>query len=180
MPVKKIFYDNQTYYFNKGKVLDEHFLQVTPAEATPILYEYYGEIDYRKLNESELIDFLKEIKDAELNTLCLTISLDCLNRNSEYLDSYIYPIISSCYRLMGKPQKSIDFYNAHRTEEICSRSPAMLTSLAAAYCDLKNYESSLYYARRAYAILKNAPQAEVSDEIKNVFGRLRSESNLLD
>lgn len=59
---------------------------------------------------------------------------------------------TSCYRRMGQSQKAIDFWmNNKSIFQEFTESVALLTSLAAAYCDVKDYKKAKYCADRAYA-----------------------------
>lgn len=52
-------------------------------------------------------------------------------------------------------------------------SPALFTSLAAAYCDIGDYVNAKRYAGRAYARVATLPN-EYKIEISNVYARLRA------
>lgn len=86
--------------------------------------------------------------------------------------SSILPRLSSCYRKLGQPEKSLTLM-----EEAVSiygnkiLNTAMLTSVAAAYSDLKMWDDARRYANRAYAI--SGGNAGV--ELMNVLSRIKAE-----
>jgi len=75
--------------------------------------------------------------------------------------SYILPRITSCYRKQGQAKKAIQLFTyAKETygDEIFNA--PLLTSAAAAYCDLGDYESALKCSKKAYLLSGGAPGDE--------------------
>ena len=108
----KILFENEYYYINKGKVYDSSFLELPTNEAYKILQHYFKSVDYKVLDEFQLLDLLKQLKTANFHQLCLSIIEYGLNKFSDSFDFYktVFPIITSCYRAINTPQKAIDFW----------------------------------------------------------------------
>ena len=59
----KIIYDGDTYYIKKGIVYDSMFLQVSSNLAKLILAKIYEGVDYESLNEEQLLEHIKDLKN---------------------------------------------------------------------------------------------------------------------
>ena len=57
----------------------------------------------------------------------------------------VFPIITSCHRALKQPQKAIDFWMENKRIFVSCLSVPLLTSLAAAYCDVGNYDLAKRY-----------------------------------
>ncbi|MBR2909569.1 MAG: hypothetical protein IKC11_04395 [Clostridia bacterium] len=140
----KIIYDGDTYYIKKGIVYDSMFLQVSSNLAKLILAKKYEDDDYKSLNEEQLLERVKDLKNAEIYEKCIKIikfGLDkFIGRNSFYRT--VFPILTSCYRFLKQPQKAVDFWIENRYVNRDCISPAFLTSVAGAYCDVDDYETA--------------------------------------
>lgn len=147
-----ISFENNIYYYEKGKLYDNSFLEVPQNVSTQILSNYYEKIDYTKLNENELLTFIKEVKEAEQYARCLNLisfGAEKFSNSSNYLKT-VFPIATSCWRLSGNPQKAIDFWMSKKDKFQYLLSVPLLTSLAAAYCDIEDYQKALYCINKAY------------------------------
>lgn len=98
--------------------------------------------------------------------------MEALVRSNRNQYASILPRLSSCYRKLGQPEKALVL-----EEEAVSiygnkiLNHAMLTSIAAAYCDLKKWDDARKYANRAYAVSEG--RADV--ELMNVYSRIKAE-----
>ena len=84
--------------------------------------------------------------------------------------AYLLPRISSCYRSNGQPKKAINTFI--RAVEMFGESIAshvFLTSVAAAYCDIGDYESAKKCCNKAYAKLNG----QRNDELSLVYKRIQ-------
>ena len=88
---------------------------------------------------------------------------------------YILPRITACYRKARMAKKAIDlFVFAKAKFGSAYLSSVLLTSVAAAYCDLMEYENALKCCKRAYAM----ENGRADSELHAVFGRIKKESGL--
>ncbi len=171
----KIIYENETYYFNKGVIYDQSFLEVPKSVSRRVLADYYKDIDYTKFEEEKLLEYLKEIKISGFYDLCLNVINYGLKKFTASFDYYktVFPIITSCYRSLGKPQKAIDFWMENKPIFVSCLSVPLLTSLAAAYCDVGNYELAKKCANKAYAIQGGSKNYQT--ELSLVYQRIKKE-----
>ena len=88
--------------------------------------------------------------------------------------SFIYPRLTSCYRALGHATEVIKLMTYIKTHDGMDMiTPVLLTSAAAAYCDLGQYENALKCAKRAYAMYNG----RATEELHGVFGRIKKEMN---
>ena len=175
--MEKLYYEGELYYINKGKVYDEHFLEVSLEISKKLLSEYYMHIDYKQLDEQALISFIKEIKNSEQYGFCIDCIIYGLGKfiNSKNYYLIVFPILTSCYRAMGQSQKAIDFYIENKNLFDYAISVPLLTSLAAAYCDVGNYKEARAIANKAYVMQGGSTNHKT--ELSLVYMRIKKESN---
>ena len=95
---------------------------------------------------------------------------DAIEKADSTAMAYILPRITSCYRKSGRPQKAIDILTyASKTFGRSMITPVLLTSAAAAYCDIEDYERAKRCCDRAYA----ESNGMHSDELSLVYKRIK-------
>ena len=175
--MKKFCFDNKEFYLDNGRLFDDSFIEVPKVTSNSILQYYFGQIDYHSYGEDELLNFIKELKSAEFFNPCLNVIFYGLTKfsASHYYKKTVLPIITSCYRLIGTPQKAINFWLEKKDIfQDCVSAP-LLTSLAAAYCDIGKYDFAKKYADRAYALQGGSQEYET--ELSIVYRRIKKESS---
>ena len=174
--MEKITYNNETFYYNKGKVFDESFLVVPSEKASEVLASYYASIDYSNFDEQEMIDFVAEIKNSEQYHTCLNIAFAGFEKykGSDYYACKVFPIISSCYRSIGQPQKAIDFWMQNKSIYANALTVPLLTSLGAAYLDVRDYKLAKMCADKAYAMQGGGKGFKT--ELSLLYARLAKET----
>ena len=175
--MEKIVINNETYYINNGRVYDSSFLEA-PKDITRAIWEsWFAGVDFSSMEESQLLEHIKKLKGAEYYTECLRViehGLQRFNKSAHYYRT-VFPMITSCYRSLNQPQKAIDFWMENKQLFSSCLSPALLTSLAAAYCDVGNYEMARKCANKAYAI--QGGSLNYSNELSLVYKRIKKESD---
>ena len=84
---------------------------------------------------------------------------------------WLMPIETSLLRLSHTPQKAIDHYTAQIAKfgsEV--NSPQVMTSVAAAYCDVRDYAKAKQLCDAAFA------WGGYSYELASVYGRIKAEA----
>jgi tetratricopeptide (TPR) repeat protein len=133
-------------------------------------------VDYCNMEEEQLVEHIKKLKNAEYFTECLNVieyGLKRFNTSAHYYRT-VFPMITSCYRSLNQPQKAIDFWMQHKQLFASCLSPALLTSLAAAYCDVGNFEMAKKCANKAYAI--QGGSKNYATELSLVYKRIKKEA----
>lgn len=147
---------------------------LTKALPPPPQSEQQPEPHFTELPKTECLKLLNKLKLNESYTMCIRVGLHlwklCDKEGDEETARYILPIITSSYRRIKEPRKAISIYRDTALprfgEGIDSR--ASLTSLAAAYCDISDYE----YARQ----ICNEANSKYggSTELMNVYRRINA------
>ena len=110
--MEKIIFENEIYYFSKGIIYDDSFLEVPKNISQKVLISYYKNIDYKLFEETDLLEHLKQLKTSGFYNDCLTAIEYGLSKFTASYDFYktVFPIITSCHRALGEPQKAVDFW----------------------------------------------------------------------
>lgn len=171
-------FDDDVFYYVRGKFTDEHFLTLNQTKQKQVAEFYFGQTDYKSMCMEQLIEFIKETKNA--NAIYITKDA-CLHFLQNFTDrtciKQILPILSSCYRLMHQPEKAVELEDNYSFSMYGSA--AYCTSVAAAYCDLREYSIALKIANMAYARQSDGERNDKS-ELSLVYARIRKESGLID
>lgn len=170
--MESIAYNEELYYFLNGAIYDSSYIAIPLEESKPILTKYFNEKEYHLMDVDEFIKTVNSMKSAELYELCLeTINkaFSLFNNNVHFYRT-VFPIITSCYRLMNMPKKAIDFWAERHNEFSYCKSPALYTSLGAAYCDLNDVPRARKCADIAKSKSMNITDRE---EIKFLYARIK-------
>lgn len=174
--MEKITYEGEDYYFNKGLLYDSTFMEVPKNVSQKVLKAHYEKINYENFDESELLEHINFLKISDCYDKCLQAINYGLKKFNSSIDFYktVFPMITSCYRALGQSEKAIDFWVKNKNLFSSCLSVPLLTSLAAAYCDVKNYEMAKKYANRAYAMQGGG--LNYKTELSLVYLRIKKET----
>ena len=125
------------------------------------------------LSVDELITEADKLKEAGSIHLAIKYYATALDKDNENVHKFVLPKLTSCYRAQGQAAKAIEVFEHARLQygEDLMSSP-LCTSVAAAYCDIKDYDSAKRFADKAYAI----SGGKASGELASVYGRIRKET----
>lgn len=176
--LRKIEYDNETYYYVNNQFLDSNFLVVDTSTSQKLANEYFKKIDYKVLKMQDLIGFIAELKTAEAHLLVIEVGEYGMHKFGADIEfaSIVLPMMTSSYRQLKMPQQAINYAEVYlqKFPNILRSSEALCTSLAAAYCDVKDYPKAKRYADLACAINKN--KGIFSPELRALYARLEQEA----
>ena len=172
--VKTIELDDRTYYYDGKNFFDDAFIILRGVELQKVAGKYYDGFDYEQFSPSVLLKYIQRLKGNDLIYKAKKVSEYGLNKYPKEFDfvDRVLPIFTSCCRKMNRPQEAIAV-----AEKFFSRlgsSVFLCTSLAAAYCDLGDYEKAKTYALTAYA--KQGGGTGYRNELALVFARLKAET----
>ena len=169
----RLEYEGKTYLRSGRLWTDMQHMAVNETLQQALNYAYLETIDLTRLTLEELIAQGDKCKESGSNGLAIRFYEAAAKEADERTLSSILPRFTSCYRKQGLPQKAIDLLHFAKEKFGSSIiSSVLLTSAAAAYCDLKEYENARICCNRAYAMLGG----HASGELSAVFGRIRKES----
>lgn len=177
--MEKFEFEDEIYYFHKGQFYDEKFMALDQIQSDRIAHDYFKRFDYKKMEAKELLFYIKAFKDASQFTLAKDAGLyglEAFHSKSEFIRQAL-PMITSVYRQLNLPEEGLKLAENYLDQYGgIYRSVALLTSLAAACCDIKNYKSAKKYADKAYAIQGGG--LGYKSELSLVYNRIRKESGL--
>lgn len=132
---------------------------------------YIQSLDLSAMRIKEVIstgDRFKRSNSIGLAIKCYDHVMTCAGKNDVI---YILPRLTSCYRAQGMPQRVIDtltFAKERFGADVITA--VLLTSAAAAYCDMGDYDKAKKCCDRAYAM----SNGKASGELSMVYKRIRA------
>ena len=175
VPVKEeIIYNGKKYSRIKGKWVDSNYITVpTSLQSTlDALFEEQRNLDVFTLEE--LIAEGDRFKGAESYHLAIKYYATVLEETQDVNTyRYVLPRLTSCYRAQGRATEAVGLYERLNQQYGGKlHSPALCTSIAAAYCDIKDYKKATDCADKAYAM----SGGKAAGELAAVYGRIRKET----
>ena len=158
----------------QSKWVDSRHLVVHESLQKTLNEMYLKTLDYSSYTVEELVKEGDKFKDSSSYQDAIAFYEKALADCDEVTYKYILPRITSCYRKNNMPRKVIDLFSETKrkygTDFI---TPVLLTSVAAAYCDLKEYENALRCCKWAYKKFGG-----FNPNLSNVYTRIKKESGL--
>ena len=155
--VAEVVYKGKTYTRNNSKWVDKDCMVV------------------HETLQRELIDEGDKFKASYTYEPAIAFYEKAIELCDEETLKYILPRITSCYRQEKRPKKAIELFSyAKRKFGEDFITPVLLTSVAAAYCDLQEYENAFRCCRWAYKRFEGNSDPNLS----NVFARIKKESGI--
>ena len=148
----KFEFEDETYYINGESVYDSHFIAVSADVAVKVIGAYFETIDYKNMSENELVDFVRNIYKLKTYYLCDRVFKYGFGKFGKYdFGRKLASTMTSVYRNVGQPEKAIEFAKDYLGEDDFYSIP-LLTSLAAAYCDINEPLTAKKYCDEAYSL----------------------------
>lgn len=169
-----IEYNGEIYTRRNAKWIDDRNIVVYDALQNILNHLYLQSLDYSNYTIDELVVEGDKLKESTSYSSAIYFYEKALEKCDEQTHKYILPRITSCYRKCNMPRKVIDLFT--KTKKLYGANfitPVLLTSVAAAYCDLKEYENALKCCRWAYKTF-----GKFDSDLSNVWRRVKKESGL--
>ena len=178
MKFEEIEFNGNTYLYYDGSFVEKG-TYIIPTEniLKEIAAKYYSNYNFTDKNNKELKKKIKELKENKAYSISLKVCLFYYEKNKDKIEEirYILPVITSLYRLMHKSEKAIETNeNAYKNYGKKVFSVPLFTSVAAAYCDLGDYERARKFCNIAYAEQGGGTGQE--NELSLVYYRIKKES----
>lgn len=176
--IQKIIYKGVTYYLYDDKITDSSFLVLDTKTSQEVAEYYFSTIDTSKYTEDQLFTFLTLAKNAGAYSFAYKEIKNQLNRSDiDYSRVKAYlPVFTSLSRILRRPQDAIDIAEKYIKISSDYESIALFVSLAAAYCDVKEYEKAFRTINVAYAMQGGG--VGYKNELSLVYARIKKESGL--
>lgn len=167
-------YNGEVYRRTNTKWVDSRNIVVYDVLQNILNHMYLKTLDYSNYSIDELLAEGDKLKESNSYSSAIGFYEKALEECDETTYKYILPRITSCYRKCNMPRKVIDLFAETKkffgTDFI---TPVLLTSVAAAYCDLKEYENALRCCKWAYKTFGG-----FNPNLSNVYARIKKESGL--
>ena len=172
MKDQTIEYNGCVYRRRSGQWADSNNLLV-PLSLQFELNEFYAStVILDQIPFSEILNEADKFKESGSNSLAIKYYTFLLEHSDMKTTAYVLPRITSCLRKQGRSRDVIAlFADAKKKYGLSFLSSPLLTSVAAAYCDLGEYENALKCCNNAYRL------GGKSDELGSVYQRIKKESS---
>ena len=168
--------DDERYMLIKGKWYDSHFVEAPLNLVLRLTEQILNDNSVSDFSNEDLERFVMGFKDQGLAAQALRIADVLYDRYVSAADTHklrwLMPVETSLLRMSGVSQKAIEFYTC-QTEKFGNEvtSPQLLTSIAAAYCDVGDYVKAKRLCDKAYA------WSGSSYELSAVYERIKKETD---
>lgn len=170
--MEKYFLNGEEYIFKNGKWLTSSYITPPLAVVSKLNKMIQGSGNIEKMNMDELMEIIDNSRERDNYHLAAQALERAMEVAKDDEIRTILPRLTSNLRKQGKSQEAIDV-----SEKYLSRygkslySPALFTSIAAAYCDLGDFSNARINANRARSMLGS----QSSVELISVYSRIKKE-----
>lgn len=171
----QVYYlDNEKYYYNNGKWMTRTFTEAPLAIVNRLNQLLVNETDLGSKSMEELISVIDGARKADNIQLAAKALEAALEIATVHETRNLLPRLTSNYRKLGQSQKAIDVCKSY-TDRFNKAvwSPALFTSVAAAYCDVEDYETARKFANLARSL--SGPES--APELISVYKRIKEAEN---
>lgn len=168
--MEKYFMDGEEYTYRNGKWLDSRYTIAPLAVANKLNQLLIKNTDFEAMSIEELLKIIDGSRKSDNIQLAAQVLETAIRKASVDEIRKLLPRLTSNYRKLGRPQTAIDISKIY-TDEYKKKvwSPALFTSIAAAYCDIDDYEVARKFANLARSISGQ----EASVELVSVYKRIK-------
>ena len=167
-----IVFNNKTYNRYSNKWVDENGMVAHQSLQNELNKTFYDSVCLASMNVEELVAEGDNCKENGSFILAVKYYESALEVCDQKTYQYILPKISSCYRKCHSPQKAIELFTQTKQKYGTSMINAvLLTTAAAAYCDIDEFENARKCANKAYAKYNG----KCPPELISVLARIKKE-----
>lgn len=164
-------FKGKTYRRYSNRWVDSNGMVVNEFLQQDLNKEFAKSIDIATLTHMELIEAGQKYKLSGSYSLAVECFTEALKTASEGEVPFLLARLFSCYRKMNAPNKVVEYIETELIDqEFSDKYAVALTSVAAAYCDLREYQKAEKYCKLAMYLAGCASQ-----EQKNVMARIEKE-----
>jgi len=162
-------YNGETYTRRNKKWVDSRNLVVHSGLQRELDERFIDSLDIDSMSARDAIEYGDKFKESTSYSLAIRFYEHATEVGGEKELAIVLPRITACYRKLNKPENVIKILTiANKKYGMKIVDHVLLTSAAAAYCDLGDFESAEKCCKRAYAILDGKP----TGELYGVWGRI--------
>ena len=166
----QIQYEGQTYYRSGKTWADNRNIVVCDELQHELNAAFIQTLDLHEFTAWDLIRLADQCKVSASVFTAIQLYERVLSSNDTSDYKAVLPRLASCYRIQGQPEKAVELATlASKRFGSSILEPITLTSVAAAYCDLHDWNRAKKCADRAYAKWNG----KASSELRAVYERIR-------
>lgn len=173
--MESLEFEGKTYIRYNGYWVNTHY-EIAPLSVQAELNKRYAKtLSLEQYTVEELVRLGDVFKKTESYPLAVKHYQEAITRANPSECRYIYPRLTSCMRQIGQARQAVEILSFLKEKYGMKLiTPVLLTSISAAYCDLKEYDNAKKCADAAYRLLKGNPSAE----LRSVYARIDKECGL--
>lgn len=168
---QELKYEGRVYFKRNGKWYDkQNYIEASINLQNRLNSFYNNNINFENMDYFDIIKIADGYKKSESFILAIKAYKKAMEKTKEIKEiKYILPRIVSCYRKNNQSRDAIEEYiDMYESYGYSILDPVLLTSVAAAYIDVGQYEKAKKCANQSYAML----DGKCSDELYFVYQRL--------
>ncbi len=173
-------YQGKKYTLRGNKWVDENYMVAPSSIQSELNHLNFSEEVLNETDIGKLIEYGDRYKNSSSIALaikCYRSAIELAELKNENEIRYILPRLTSCLRDQGKPDVVIEIFSSVKKKYgKMIFNPALLTSVAAAYCDLQEYGNAKKCCDHAFAL----SGGKASGELMSVYSRIKKETNSKD
>lgn len=164
------YLEDEKYYYKDGKWLTSSMTSAPLRLVSKLNKLLVKDVDFSTKSMEELFTIIDGARAAENNSLAAQALEAAIRKASPAELRKLLPRLTSNYRKSGRSQTAIDLAESY-IEEYGRQveSNALYTSLAAAYCDVEDFEIARKLANKARAL----SAGKSSPELISVYARIK-------
>lgn len=123
--------------------MDSSFILLSGVDTAKVSSAYFKNIEYKDMTVQSQLDLIKKLKKAKRFGTAIKVAelIFAENNKSKGVIKMVLPMLTSIYRELSKPEMAIEFAEEYLNVLDCG-SLALYTSLAAAYCDVGDFDKA--------------------------------------
>lgn len=158
-----LVYKGKTYTRQREKWAEPSGMIACESIQADLNKEYAKQLDPARLSPDDCIAHGDKFKRSGSMGLALKFYEQAEKQADRETMAFLLPRLTSCYRETDQPQKAIDILSyASKNFGQDMLNPVLLTSVAAAYCDMGDYSRAKKCCDRAYAMSNGNASGELS------------------
>ena len=175
--MKTVVFEGVEYHKVKDKWIDSNYMAAPNGIQNELNFMQLKQMNLDGYNVYELMKLGDDFKSGSSVGFAIKCYNKALEKSNAYETGRILPRLTSCLRKQGKPDEVVKIYSRMKEKWGSGLfSSVALTSIAAAYCDLNEYEKAKKCCNRAFAM----ENGNCSGELTAVYRRIKKETKEIE
>lgn len=168
------YVDGEKYYYNKGQWLSSNFTLAPLSVVSKLNKLVIEKMDFESKSVKELHEIIDKARLSENYQLAAQALESAIRKVTVNEIRFLLPKLTSNYRKLGRSQTAIDLGKSYIDKyKSAVWSSALFTSIAAAYCDIDDFENARINAKKA----RSMSGPVMGKELELVYERIENGMN---